>query len=102
MSIEPESGSTEPAMAPTELTAQQALEQAMAHHRAGRMQEAQALYRAILQLLGSTADAAEVLGLPAGVRARYAVALGHRGPAAAPSRRGGRKPMSELSKVDRY
>ena len=48
------------------------------------------------------ADAAEVLGLPAGVRARYAVALGHRGPAAAPSRRGGRKPMSDLWKVDRY
>lgn len=47
-------------------------------------------------------DAAEVLGLPDGVRARYAVALGHPGPAAAPARSGGRKPMGELWKVDRY
>ncbi len=47
-------------------------------------------------------DAAEALGLPEGVRARYAVAIGHRGPSAAPARAGGRKPMSELWKVDRY
>jgi nitroreductase len=47
-------------------------------------------------------DAAEVLGLPEGVRARYAVAVGHPGPAAGPSRMGGRKPMEDLWKTDRY
>lgn len=47
-------------------------------------------------------DAAEVLGLPDGVRARYAVALGHPAPSAAPARSGGRKPMKDLWKVDRY
>lgn len=47
-------------------------------------------------------DAAEVLGLPAGTRARYAIALGHPAPGAAPSRSGGRKPMGDLWKVDRY
>lgn len=47
-------------------------------------------------------QAAAALGLPGGVRARYAVALGHPGPTAGPARMGGRKPMSELWKTDRY
>lgn len=48
------------------------------------------------------ADAAGVLGLPAGARARYAIALGHPGASAAPSKRGGRKPLADLWKTDRY
>ncbi len=47
-------------------------------------------------------DAAEVLGLPEGVRARYAIALGHPGPGAGPARMGGRKPMETLWRTDRY
>jgi nitroreductase len=48
------------------------------------------------------ADAARVLGVPEGVRTRYAIALGHPGASAGPSRMGGRKPMTALWKTDRY
>lgn len=45
---------------------------------------------------------AEVLDLPDGVRARYAVAIGHPAPGAAPARFGGRKPLDELTHRNRY
>jgi nitroreductase len=48
------------------------------------------------------ADAAEVLGLPTGRRARYGVAVGHPAPDAGPARFGGRKPLDELTHRDRY
>lgn len=40
--------------------------------------------------------AAEVLGLPDGVRCRYAVAIGYPAPSAAATKMGGRKPIGEL------
>ena len=46
--------------------------------------------------------AAEVLGLPAGARCRYAVALGYPAEQITPSGFGGRKPLSELTHVNRY
>lgn len=46
--------------------------------------------------------AAEVLGLPAGTRCRYAVVVGHPSPAAGPARFGGRKPIEALTHRDRY
>ena len=48
------------------------------------------------------AQAAEVLGLPAGRRARYAIAVGYKAADTAPSRFGGRKPLDELVHEDRY
>ncbi len=48
------------------------------------------------------ADAAVVLGLPAGARCRFAVALGYSAPTAAAARMGGRKPLDELVHFDRY
>ena len=47
-------------------------------------------------------DLAGVLELPGGVRARYAIALGHPGSTAGPSKMGGRKPMDGLLHTDRY
>ena len=46
--------------------------------------------------------AAEVLGLPAGARCRYAIALGYAAPAAEPSRYGGRKPLDEIVHHEHY
>jgi nitroreductase len=40
--------------------------------------------------------AAEVLGLPDGVRCRYAVAIGYPAPSAGATKMGGRKPIGEL------
>lgn len=44
----------------------------------------------------------EVLGLPAGTRCRYAVALGYPAPQQPRSNYGGRKPLEELVHQDRY
>jgi nitroreductase len=46
--------------------------------------------------------AAEVLGLPAGARCRYAIALGYPSPEQPPSNYGGRKPLEDLVRRDRY
>ena len=46
--------------------------------------------------------AAEVLGLPAGARCRFAVALGYPADQIKPSRFGGRKPLDELTHSNRY
>ncbi len=46
--------------------------------------------------------AAEVLGLPAGARCRYAIALGYPSPDQPPSNYGGRKPLEDLVHRDRY
>lgn len=46
--------------------------------------------------------AAEVLGLPDGVRARYAVAVGHPESGAEPGRMGGREPLETLTHENRY
>ncbi len=46
--------------------------------------------------------AADVLGLPEGVRARYAVAVGHPTVGSEPGRMGGRKPLETLTHEDRY
>ena len=46
--------------------------------------------------------AAEVLGLPDGVRARYAVAVGHPAAGAEPGRMGGREPLESLTHDNRY
>jgi nitroreductase len=52
--------------------------------------------------LHDEARAAEVLGLPDGVRCRYGIAIGYPGASAAPARFGGRKPIDELVHGDRY
>lgn len=48
------------------------------------------------------AEAAAVLGLPAGARCRYAVALGYPSPSAAAAKMGGRKTLDDLVHFDRY
>lgn len=48
------------------------------------------------------AAAAQVLGLPEGARARYAISLGYPGDDAAPARFGGRKEMGSLVHRERY
>ncbi|HEY7563334.1 MAG TPA: nitroreductase family protein [Acidimicrobiia bacterium] len=48
------------------------------------------------------AEAAKVLGLPAGAKARYGVALGYAATGAAPSHRGGRVPLDTFVHWDRY
>jgi len=48
------------------------------------------------------ADAGAVLGLPAGARCRYAIALGYASAESGPARFGGRKPLSEIAFEDRY
>lgn len=47
-------------------------------------------------------QAAEVLGLPAGSRCRYAVTLGYRGQEAGPAKMGGRRPLEALTHRERY
>jgi nitroreductase len=47
-------------------------------------------------------QAAEVLGLPAGTRCRYAISLGYPAPGAEPRQFGGRKPLDDLVHRDRY
>jgi nitroreductase len=47
-------------------------------------------------------DAAAVLGLPDGVRCRYALALGYPGEDATPRRFGGRRPLEDLVHYERY
>jgi len=46
--------------------------------------------------------AAEILGLPAGARCRYAIALGYPARESGPSRFGGRRPLDELVHHDHY
>ena len=48
------------------------------------------------------ADARAVLGLPAGARCRYAIALGYPAVDAAPARFGGRKPLGEVTFAERH
>jgi nitroreductase len=48
------------------------------------------------------AVAAEVLGLPAGARCRYAIALGYPAPEQPRSNYGGRKPLEDLVHQDRH
>ncbi|MFA7239779.1 MAG: tetratricopeptide repeat protein [Sulfuricellaceae bacterium] len=52
-----------------------ALQQAVAHHQAGRLQEAEQLYRAILQALPSQPDANHNLGVLAGQVGQHAAGL---------------------------
>lgn len=47
-------------------------------------------------------DVVGVLGLPAGRRCRYAVAMGYPAPSSAPAVYGGRKPLQDLVHRDRY
>ena len=47
-------------------------------------------------------DAAAVLGLPAGWRCRYAIALGYPAPSARPARFGGRKPIGDILHQDTF
>ena len=47
-------------------------------------------------------QAGELLGLPTGAVARYAVALGYPAEGAEPRRFGGRKPASQVIKIDSY
>jgi len=44
----------------------------------------------------------EVLGLPEGVRCRYAIAIGYPAPSSGPTRMGGRKPIGELVHRNTY
>ncbi len=46
--------------------------------------------------------AARVLGLPEGVRCRYAVAIGYLSASSGPTRMGGRKPLDDLLHQNRY
>jgi len=57
------------------MTPQQLLDQAVEHHRAGRLQQAEALYRQALQLEPNTPDAVNLLGVLAGQRGRHADAV---------------------------
>ncbi|HEY8023051.1 MAG TPA: tetratricopeptide repeat protein [Burkholderiaceae bacterium] len=59
------------------MTLQAALQQAVEHHRAGRLHEAEQLYRAILQKNPAESDANHNLGLIAVHVGRHDVALGH-------------------------
>ena len=52
-----------------------AFQQAIAHHQAGRLQEAEQLYRAILQAQPDQADANHNLGLLAGQVGQHAAGL---------------------------
>lgn len=59
-----EANTETPAMSPTQQQAiQQAIQQAVAHHQAGRLQEAEHLYRAILQIQPLHPDANHNLGV---------------------------------------
>jgi nitroreductase len=52
--------------------------------------------------LHNDSQAAAVLGLPAGTRCRYAVALGYPAPGAVAAKFGGRKSLAELVHRNRY
>lgn len=52
--------------------------------------------------LHDDAAAAEVVGLVAGQRCRFAIALGYPAPTASPRRFGGRKPFDEVVHWERY
>lgn len=62
---------------PVSLTLDQALQQAIAHHRAGRLQDAERLYRAILQAQPSHPDANHNLGVLAVQLKQPAAGLPH-------------------------
>lgn len=61
--------------APQQLTVDTALQQAITHHQSGRLQEAEQLYRAILQALPAQADANHNLGLIACQVGQHAAGL---------------------------
>jgi tetratricopeptide (TPR) repeat protein len=59
-----------------ELTIHQAIRLAVAHHSAGRLAEAEEVYRRVLSAEPGNADAMEMLGVVASQRGRHAEALG--------------------------
>jgi protein O-GlcNAc transferase len=59
----------------TQFTLDQALQQAISHHRAGRLPDAERLYRAILQTQPHHPDANHNLGLLAAQVGKFAAAL---------------------------
>lgn len=61
----------------TELTIDQVLNQAIAHHQAGQLQAAERLYRAILQAQPSHSDANHNLGVLAVQLMQPTIALSH-------------------------
>lgn len=61
--------------APPTLTLDAALEQAVAHQQAGRLHDAEQLYRAILQAAPDQPDANHNLGLLAGQFGQHAAGL---------------------------
>ena len=60
---------------PQTLSLAAALQQAVAHHQAGRLQDAEQLYRAILQAQPGQADANHNLGVLAGQVGQHAAGL---------------------------
>jgi Tfp pilus assembly protein PilF len=60
---------------PQTLTLDQALKLAVAHHQAGRLGEAEALYRRVLRALPTQADALHLLGVVAHQRGQHEEAL---------------------------
>ncbi len=63
------------ATGPRTLTLNDALQQAIAHHQAGRLREAERLYRAILQARPGQPDANHNLGVLAGQAGQHAAGL---------------------------
>lgn len=57
------------------LTVAQALQQAISHHRAGRLQDAERIYRAILQAQPKHPDANHNLGLLASLAKQFSAGL---------------------------
>jgi predicted O-linked N-acetylglucosamine transferase (SPINDLY family) len=63
----------------TPVTVQQAIEVALAHHRAGRLADAEAIYRQVLAQVPDQADALQLLGILAGQTGNLEAALDYLG-----------------------